>query len=387
MAIFNPNRPQGGQAPNIPNGIAGPVTPEGDDLDEALRQLGLSPEEMQRLQQKQARLNAQRAQGVGQHELGQVGDGNVFFDPAPAIRNVIEKRRFSKDEKALDEETRGQQGKTAEARRRVAEALPGLSSEAQERILASVNDEGTLRALAASRARKADEAGTAREDKLRADERTQHEADVASDRSYRESQTRSEHEYESGERAKDRTYKAGVSAAAGTKPPPGYTWTPDGNLQAIPGGPGDKLPESQQKAVIGAQNLANGIDDYRKQLKQWSNYDLMSPDARAAMVTKYKNVMLQAKDAYGLGVLNGPDLGILESVLTDPTSLRGAVTSNASLDKQAAELDRIMAKIALVSGNRRPQDGDPTRREQLSESYDNANKPATKTVSWSDLPQ
>ena len=57
--------------------------------------------------------------------------------------------------------------------------------------------------------------------------------------------------------------------------------------------------------------------------------------------------------------MNGPDLDILTSVITDPRSLSGAITPNAALDKQASELDRIMGGIAKTSGNRRPQDGAP----------------------------
>lgn len=145
----------------------------------------------------------------------------------------------------------------------------------------------------------------------------------------------------------------------GGKPPPGYRWAGDGRLEAIPGGPGDKLPESQQKQVVGTQNLSNAITEYRGELANWSKLKAMSPSARAAMGTKYNNMMLQAKEAYNLGVLNGPDYDILTSVITDPRSFSGAITPNTALDKQASELDRIMGGIAKTSGNRRPQDGAP----------------------------
>lgn len=147
--------------------------------------------------------------------------------------------------------------------------------------------------------------------------------------------------------------------AAGGKPPPGYVWEAPGKLKAIPGGPGDKLPESQQKQVVGTQNLSNAIAEYRAELANWGGADALKPDKRALMGTKYNNMMLQAKEAYNLGVLNGPDFMILQSVITDPRSLTGAVTSNKALDRQAQELDRIMGVIGKVSGNKRPQDGAP----------------------------
>ncbi|WP_421883308.1 hypothetical protein [Methylibium sp.] len=144
--------------------------------------------------------------------------------------------------------------------------------------------------------------------------------------------------------------------AQGGKPPPGYRWAGEGRLEAIPGGPGDKLPEKQQNQVVGVQNLSNAISEYRKELAGFGKLDTLSPDARARMGTKYNNMMLQAKEAYNLGVLNGPDLEILTSVITDPRSFKGALTSKDALDSQASELDRIMGGIGAVSANRRPQD-------------------------------
>jgi hypothetical protein len=142
----------------------------------------------------------------------------------------------------------------------------------------------------------------------------------------------------------------------GGKPPPGYRWNADGTLAAIPGGPGDKLPESQQKQVVGVNNLSNAIREYRADLANFDNMDALRPDARATMGTKYNNMMLQAKEAYNLGVLNGPDFQILQSVITDPRSLKGVITSKSALDKQASELDRIMQQVGQVSGQaRQPQ--------------------------------
>lgn len=112
-----------------------------------------------------------------------------------------------------------------------------------------------------------------------------------------------------------------------------------------------KLPESARKQATGIDALSSAIGDYREALKRWGKLDIVSPDARAEMGTKYNNMMLQAKEAYNLGVLNGPDYQILTSVITDPSTLKGAVTSNKAMDSQAAELDRMMKKTrAAVTG-------------------------------------
>lgn len=158
-------------------------------------------------------------------------------------------------------------------------------------------------------------------------------------------------------RAKEGNSLKAVEIQAGGKPPPGYRWKGDGTLEAIPGGPGDKLPESQQKQVVGTQNLSNAIREYREALKTFGTLDAVKPDQRAMMGTKYNNMMLQAKEAYNLGVLNGPDFDILQSVVTDPRSIKGVITSNNALDTQAAELDRIMSGVAQTSSQLKPRGG------------------------------
>ena len=158
-------------------------------------------------------------------------------------------------------------------------------------------------------------------------------------------------------RAKEGNSLKAVEIQTGGKPPPGYRWKGDGTLEAIPGGPGDKLPESQQKQVVGTQNLSNAIREYREALKTFGTLDAVKPDQRAMMGTKYNNMMLQAKEAYNLGVLNGPDFDILQSVVTDPRSIKGVITSNNALDTQAAELDRIMSGVAQTSSQLKPRGG------------------------------
>lgn len=106
--------------------------------------------------------------------------------------------------------------------------------------------------------------------------------------------------------------------------------------------------ESQRKQSIGVKNLQGAIGEYLNTLSTWNKMDTLSPDARAKMGLKYNNMMLQAKEAYNLGVLNGPDFEILTSVITDPRSFVGAITSNEALGEQARELSRIMGNVGAV---------------------------------------
>ena len=139
------------------------------------------------------------------------------------------------------------------------------------------------------------------------------------------------------------------------KPPPGYRWgdadeAGHPTLVPIAGGPAEKLGETQVKQLVGVQNTRNAITEYRTAIKKFGVTDMMNPNARAKMGTVYNNMMLQAKEAYNLGVLNGPDYDILQSVVADPTSLRAGLISKDALDAQAAKLDEIMQRIGLTVG-------------------------------------
>jgi hypothetical protein len=114
------------------------------------------------------------------------------------------------------------------------------------------------------------------------------------------------------------------------------------------------LGEGQKKQVTGIDALSSAIDEYKSELGKFSGSALLSPDKRAAMGTKYNNMMLQAKEAYNLGVLNGPDYDILQSVIADPSSIKGAFISNDALKNQASELDRLMrgTRAAVVNGGK-----------------------------------
>jgi hypothetical protein len=103
------------------------------------------------------------------------------------------------------------------------------------------------------------------------------------------------------------------------------------------------LPEGLNKQVTGSINLSDAITDYQAKIKGFSVKDFANPDKRAEMGNAYNNMMLQAKEAYNLGVLNGPDYDILQRVVRDPTNPSSLLFSNKALDRQAESL-RTTAK-------------------------------------------
>jgi hypothetical protein len=117
-------------------------------------------------------------------------------------------------------------------------------------------------------------------------------------------------------------------------------------------GAASKLPEAQQKQVIGAQNTVNAIKEFRDSLSSFTTTDALNPTKRADIQAKYRNMQLQAKEAYNLGVLNGPDLTIIEQLVVDPTTVTGVFTGKKAIDKQASELSRIIADMGNVAAGR-----------------------------------
>jgi len=122
-----------------------------------------------------------------------------------------------------------------------------------------------------------------------------------------------------------------------------------------------KLGEAQKKQVVGIDALSSAVDEYTKELATFPLTGVINPADRARIGTKYNNMMLQAKEAYNLGVLNGPDYQILQSVVADPVSLRGITTSNRSLALQANELKRMMqqVKAGITKADAKEPDNDP----------------------------
>lgn len=158
------------------------------------------------------------------------------------------------------------------------------------------------------------------------------------------------------------TYGAPVAGVDGSGNPVFFQPSKDGSAPSIISGvapPPPKMGEKQVNQVVGIDGLGSAIDSYTTALDSWSPADAINPNKRAQMGTLYNNMMLQAKEAYNLGVLNGPDLQILQSVVRDPASLMGMVTSNSEMKRQATtlkrEMNKIKAQITKKPGNQEPK--------------------------------
>lgn len=121
--------------------------------------------------------------------------------------------------------------------------------------------------------------------------------------------------------------------------------TPLESIGKVPGagGASAKLPVQAQKLQSSLQNLESGLNAYEQLLKQYNpqNGDALTPEKRAALSSAFGDLRMQLKGAYELGAITGPDMQVLEGVLTDPTGplgmAKGAIRGNKTFDAQITQ--------------------------------------------------
>jgi hypothetical protein len=101
-----------------------------------------------------------------------------------------------------------------------------------------------------------------------------------------------------------------------------------------------KPPAEVQRMNIALRSLDQGLVAYEQKLKSFNprSFDQASPEARAEIASLVADLRLQLKEAQALGALTGPDIGLLDKMLADPTSLKGAVFGTNGLTKQLGEV-------------------------------------------------
>lgn len=97
----------------------------------------------------------------------------------------------------------------------------------------------------------------------------------------------------------------------------------------------------QNKPLTGkAQDEINGAVSYQKSLDnvislfdKYKGADMLNPNVRAEIKNALRTAQLQGKEAFGLGVLNGPDLALLEEILVDPTAFDAFLKDRSTINR------------------------------------------------------
>jgi hypothetical protein len=90
--------------------------------------------------------------------------------------------------------------------------------------------------------------------------------------------------------------------------------------------------------------MTDGLNTYQKELKGFTVTTALLPDERARIGNAYENVLLQAKEIYNLGVLNGPDEAILKRIITNPLDIKSAPISTEAMIKQVEAMRKIIER-------------------------------------------
>lgn len=96
------------------------------------------------------------------------------------------------------------------------------------------------------------------------------------------------------------------------------------------------------KQVTGAINAIAAIDDYRNLVAEAARTGIVSPEQRAKLESARNTMNLLGKEAYNLGVLNGPDLSLMNSLTVDFNNPKSLLLSKESLDRLIEKQRNVM---------------------------------------------
>lgn len=146
--------------------------------------------------------------------------------------------------------------------------------------------------------------------------------------------------------------------ANGRDPPSGYRWSQNGNLERIPGGPADKPagPDYDAPTVRKFLTKAAALDaaeaalnKYEQLINKHGNIVLdkgwngLGDDVRARELDSEGTVLrMQLKNAFELGAITGPDMGILLDMVPDAT---GRESFGKNSESMSASLSGLKSYI------------------------------------------
>jgi hypothetical protein len=120
-----------------------------------------------------------------------------------------------------------------------------------------------------------------------------------------------------------------------------------------------KAPEAFMAKAQKLKDFEGYLKDYKNEIykdltvfpkeipilpSQGINIPLPVGSDTARINSKYTALLMGIKDAYQLGALTGPDMGLVESQLTNPASISGAMTSRDAMKEQIKVLEGILER-------------------------------------------
>jgi hypothetical protein len=135
--------------------------------------------------------------------------------------------------------------------------------------------------------------------------------------------------------------------------------------------------------VTGAVNYQKALDKVQTLFDTYKGPQLLDPNVRAEIKGAIKTAQLQGKEAFGLGVLNGPDLGLLEEIIADPTAFDAFLKDRSTINRLYNN-QRMFTSDAIKTNYRFAQKAVP---ENLREYVEIKPKELTKPESKAGQPR
>lgn len=104
----------------------------------------------------------------------------------------------------------------------------------------------------------------------------------------------------------------------------------------------EKVPQAYRDRADKLQNVSDAVNNYATVLKDYKAGDIINPMRRGQFSNAHATALLQAKELFNLGVLNGGDEVILNKVLASPVDFAAATIPIATIRQQAADLQGVI---------------------------------------------
>lgn len=134
--------------------------------------------------------------------------------------------------------------------------------------------------------------------------------------------------------------------------------------------PADYMTKS--KSIM---DLESALNQYRDLVKDYGTEIVPGKD-KTALRSAYTNLQMKLKEAMNLGVLNGPDLERIGSMITDPTSFGGVGQSvvNMGANPYLTQIDEVATDLGNTRKNLETLYG-----RQIPQAAQGVSRPITKT--------
>jgi hypothetical protein len=138
---------------------------------------------------------------------------------------------------------------------------------------------------------------------------------------------------------------ASVLDQTGAPTAPAAMPMPSTTGERVPGQPvtaKKALPEAYAKQAMGVANTNDSLEKLLSTMKNFKSSDMLNPTRRAELGQAHATTLLFAKELFNLGVLNGGDERIVNSVINNPVDFSSTAVPIEAIRKQARDLQGVV---------------------------------------------